>query len=134
MASRCWQLVLLVLVLALPAARTSGRVLAPDTSSPGALPFQATQPSDTCTTPWKVPASSLLSLARAQVSSFLLASVCRHRGACERAATRSHLQPVLRAWQALFQRHVRPRPVRCARPAAARFGPLGSRLLATSAV
>lgn len=43
MASRCWQLVLLVLALALPAARTAGRALAPDTSSPGSLPFHATQ-------------------------------------------------------------------------------------------
>ena len=57
MACQCWQLVLLALVLALPAARMSGRALARDTSSPGALPFQATEPSDTCTSLRKFPHS-----------------------------------------------------------------------------
>ena len=66
MIFRCWQFVLLGLVLALPAASAGGRaLLAPDTSSHGSRPFQASLPSGTDSLFEAVPCL-LYWLARAQ--------------------------------------------------------------------
>ena len=131
MLFRCWKSMLLGLVLALPAASAGGRaLLAPDSSSPGSWPFQAFL--EAFRNRAQSPNAVVRLLFGWQVQRhwlcwFHLARGCRHRGLHKRLAACAHLQRVLRAGQALFQRHLYPRFVRCATLAAECGNRLGSR-------